>query len=196
MNYSTETIWDMCRQPLSQFIGRRVNDKFIIDDILQDVFIKIHSNIGTLTNKEKLSSWVYRITRNTIIDYYRRKKITTKISEDTLVSDGSIDSEPYIELEKGLVKMIEQLPEKYRDALLLTDYGGLTQREMSEKLDISLPGAKSRVQRARKMLKEMYLDCCHFEFDRNGTIIDYYPKNCQGCSSFSKRKKVSTADIV
>ena len=86
-------------------------------------------------------------------------------------------------LEKGLMNMIKQLPPKYSEALLLTDYEGLTQKELSEKLGISLSGAKSRVQRARKLLKEMYMKCCHIEFDRNGTIVDVYPKSCSKCSS-------------
>jgi RNA polymerase sigma-70 factor, ECF subfamily len=48
-------------------------------------------------------------------------------------------------------------------------------------LGISLSGAKSRVQRARKKLKELLLECCHFEFDRYGTVFDYHPKNCTKC---------------
>ena len=72
--------------------------------------------------------------------------------------------------------MVESLPDDYRQALLLTEYEGLTQRELAERLGLSVSGAKSRVQRAREKLKEMLLDCCHFEFDRLGRVIDYQPK--------------------
>ena len=83
--------------------------------------------------------------------------------------------------------MVESLPADYREALILTEYEGLTQRALAERLGLSFSGAKSRVQRAREKLKAMLLDCCHFEFDRFGKIIDYQP-NCacctdQGCSS-------------
>ncbi len=183
MNNQTETIWNNCRQVLNQFIRKRVNDQSATEDILQDVFVKIHSNIGTLTHKEKISSWIYQITRNTIIDYYRKKKQKTELKESSLVYEENLENESYEKLKEGLMGMIEQLPPKYRVALLLTDYRGLTQKELSEKLGISLPGAKSRVQRARKMLKELYMKCCHFEFDRNGTIVDVYPKRCSRCSS-------------
>ena len=56
---------------------------------------------------------------------------------------------------------------------MLTEYSNITQKQLSEQLGISLPGAKSRVQRGRKMLKDMILDCCNLEFDQNGSIIDY-----------------------
>jgi RNA polymerase sigma-70 factor (ECF subfamily) len=183
MDNPTEIIWNNCRQLLNQFIRKRVNDQFAVDDILQDVFVKIHSNIGTLTHKEKINSWIYQITRNTIIDYYRKKKQKTELKESSLVFEENLENESYIKLEKSLMRMIKQLPPKYCEALLLTDYEGLTQKELSEKLDISLPGAKSRVQRARKLLKEMYMKCCHIEFDRNGTIVDVSPKSCSRCSS-------------
>ena len=59
--------------------------------------------------------------------------------------------------------MINELPEPYRQALLLTEYQGL-----------SLLGAKSRVQRAREKLRDLLPQCCHFEFDRRGGIVGYY----------------------
>jgi RNA polymerase sigma-70 factor (ECF subfamily) len=78
--------------------------------------------------------------------------------------------------------MLNCLPEKYRQALLLTEYRGMTQQEVAEHLGISLSGAKSRVQRAREKLKEELLNCCHFEFDRLGKIMSYHPK-CAACAS-------------
>ena len=83
-----------------------------------------------------------------------------------------------------LEPMIGELPEKYRDALLLTDIKGLTQKELSEKLDISVSGAKSRVQRGREQLRENLLKCCHLEFNGTGKIVEYRPKagKCKTCS--------------
>ena len=75
------------------------------------------------------------------------------------------------------------LPEKYRQALMLTEFRGMKQTELAEQLGISLSGAKSRVQRGREMLRESLLDCCHFEFDRLGGMIAYTlrPDCCQAC---------------
>jgi RNA polymerase sigma-70 factor (ECF subfamily) len=84
-------------------------------------------------------------------------------------------------LAASLRSMIDCLPEEYREALILTEFEGITQQELAQRLGLSLSGAKSRVQRGRKMLREMLLACCHFEFDRLGKVIDYYP-HCQCCA--------------
>jgi len=78
--------------------------------------------------------------------------------------------------------MMNSLPELDRQALILTEYRGLTQKELGERLGLSFSGAKSRVQRAREKLKQMLLACCHFELDRQGHIINYQSR-CQCCSS-------------
>jgi RNA polymerase sigma-70 factor (ECF subfamily) len=78
--------------------------------------------------------------------------------------------------------MIDSLPSHYREALLLTEYEGLSQKDLADRLGISISGAKSRVQRARAMLRDLLMECCHFEFDRYGTVIDYHPIACCCCS--------------
>ncbi|MFO7869584.1 MAG: sigma factor [Bacteroidales bacterium] len=70
----TELIWNELYHDLERFIFSRVKEREITNDILQDVFIKIHTNIETLTNESKLSSWMYQISRNTIHDYFRKLK--------------------------------------------------------------------------------------------------------------------------
>jgi RNA polymerase sigma-70 factor (ECF subfamily) len=118
-----------------------------------------------------LQAWIYQITRNTIIDYYRRQKITVELPE-TL--EETADEAETSDLAVCCLKpMINSLPEKYRQALLLTEFEGLSQKAMAESLGISFSGAKSRVQRARQQIKEKLLGCCHFEFDRLGHVVDY-----------------------
>jgi RNA polymerase sigma-70 factor (ECF subfamily) len=82
----------------------------------------------------------------------------------------------------SLRETAEELEEPYREALILTEYEGLTQAEYAARAGLSLSGAKSRVQRAREKLKQLLLDCCHFELDRRGGIIDFYPRCCR-CDS-------------
>src|ERR1043166_5062645 len=77
MSVSTEHIWHTLHDPLLAFIRKRVADQESAEDILQDVFLKIHTNIATLRSEEKLESWVFQIARNLIIDYARRKTPTT-----------------------------------------------------------------------------------------------------------------------
>lgn len=179
-------IWGESRTRLKNFIAKRIDNEADAEDVLQDVFFKIHQNVSGLKDPEKLYPWVFQTTRNAIIDYYRERKIQTDSSEEILSELTIEPNEKDIEEEVlgWLEPMIKDLPEKYRDALLLTDIKGLTQKELSEKLDISVSGAKSRVQRGREQLRETLLSCCHLEFNRAGKIVEYRQKteNCGVCS--------------
>ncbi|NWG17652.1 MAG: RNA polymerase sigma factor SigZ [Chloroflexi bacterium] len=176
-----ETIWTQFNAPLERFIRQRVPDVQAADDLLQDVYLKVHLNINTLRDDERLQSWVYQIARNAVYDYYRSRRPLDAISDEIAAPDDADDADDITrQLAESVRYMIELLPEGYREALLLADYDGLTQKELAERLGLSLSGAKSRVQRARRMLREMLLACCHFEFDRLGKVIDYYP-HCDCC---------------
>lgn len=186
MKYSTEQIWEEFSSALRSFISRKVNNPSLTEDILQDVFVKIHSNIDSLKENTKIRSWIYQITRNTIIDYYRKQIIKLEdIDELSLEDEGAtndinnmIELEPMKSVVSGLKGMIDDLPEKYSQALYLVEFEGLTQVELAQKLGISVSGAKSRVQRGRQLLKDSLMKCCHFELDRYGTIINIYPICC------------------
>ncbi|HKF37839.1 MAG TPA: RNA polymerase sigma factor SigZ [Ktedonobacteraceae bacterium] len=144
---------------------------------LQDVFLKIHTHIDTLREADKLQSWIYQIARNAIHDYYRMHQTALELPEMSYMPDDRFD-DVVSELIPCIQHMIDDLPADYRQALILTEYEGLTQKELAERLGISLSGAKSRVQRAREKLKIMLLNCCHFEFDRLGRVINYWPHCC------------------
>jgi RNA polymerase sigma-70 factor, ECF subfamily len=181
---TTADIWARFSAPLRRFIGKRVADEQAADDILQDVFVKIHSRIDTLQDEQKLEGWVYQIARNAVIDYYRRPSPALALADTALAADEPEIEDAEQELAPGLTAMVYELPVEYREAILLTEYQGLSQKEMAERLGLSFSGAKSRVQRARAQLKAMLLDCCHFEFDRRGKVIDYYPRPdcCNTCA--------------
>jgi len=184
MSVSTEHLWQTLHDPLLAFIRKRVADQESAEDILQDVFLKIHKNIATLRNEKKLESWVYQIARNLIIDYYRRRTPTT--SWDDVELPLLLEEEPEDDVRASLVPavlaMVDCLPAPSREALLLTDYQGLSQKELAQQLGISFSGAKSRVQRARERIKQLLLECCHFEFDRLGRVIDYQSR-CSCCAA-------------
>ena len=184
MPMTTEQVWDTYQIPIKHFILKYMHNEAIAEDILQDIFLKIHIHIEALHDEEKLQSWLYQIARHTIYDYYRSQKVVQALPEifdmpEELEQEGAEQT-----LLPCLKDMIDQLPVLYRDALLLTEYQGLTQRELAERLHLSFSGAKSRVQRGREMLKQKLLTCCHFVLDRRGGIIEYHPRNdsCLTCS--------------
>lgn len=186
MNNSTESIWQAFSDQLKAYIVKRMADSSIADDILQEIFIKIHESIHSIKDETKICAWVFQIARNTINDYYRKHK--TKLSEVQILSntelnaidetDSKLEDNPTEHLASGLQDMINSLPEKYAQALNMVEIQGLSQIQLSQKLNISVSGAKSRVQRGRQMLKDSLMNCCHYEFDKYGTIISYHPIKC------------------
>ncbi len=178
---TTETVWEEFNTGVRRFILKHVQDEATADDILQDVFLKIHMHIKELRDSDKLQSWIYQIARNAITDFYRVRKFAIDIPQVTHVPEDPFDDVvsdllPYVK------ELVDSLPYDYRQALILAEYEGLTQRELAERLGISVSGAKSRVQRARAKVKQLLLDCCHFQLDRFGGIIDYEP-NCDCCTN-------------
>ncbi|HZQ10555.1 MAG TPA: RNA polymerase sigma factor SigZ [Anaerolineae bacterium] len=182
MLQASEAIWYQFSTNLKRFIQKRVGNNQVADDILQDVFIKIHLHLDSLEDETRLQSWIYQITRNTIADYYRRESNPPAPLEEFLPAADDADDAFRAGLAQSVQRMIESLPDEYRTALLL-DTQGVPQAEIGARLGISLPGAKSRVQRARAKLRQMLFDCCHFEFDRVGKVIDYHPRSdcCSQC---------------
>ena len=184
MSLTTEAIWEAFHVPLYGFIRRRVSDETVAEDLLQEVFLKIHQHGEELRDAKKLESWIYRITRNAIIDFYRSVRPTSSLDAPGVVElpEELPDDDIVSELLPCVRAMVNGLSEQDRQAIVLIEYQGLTQKEYGERVGLSFSGAKSRVQRAREKLKQQLLACCHFELDRRGHVINYQPR-CQCCSS-------------
>lgn len=169
-------IWTDLYQELKKFILSKVKDNDACNDILQDVFLKIHSNIHTLKECSKLTTWVYQITRNTVADYYRKRSPAAQI-EDIDIAAEEFEEPLYQSLSNCINSKIKKLPQKYKQAILLTTFENYSQLKLAAELDISYSGAKTRVQRAREKLKDMIVGCPNVETDSNGNLTDFRVKN-------------------
>lgn len=185
MGNTTQSVWETMRLPLQRFIARRVHNTLDAEDLLQTIFCKIHDNINELQNETKIHAWIFQIARNTIVDYYRSKKSDLPLQEaaDESVLADAFEPDLSEEVAGCLKTIIGNLPEKYQTAILLTEFEQITQKDLAERMGVSLSGAKSRVQRGRSKLREILLGCCHVDFDRRGNIIDYRRKRatCKYC---------------
>lgn len=189
MNDKTSEIWENFYRELKRFVENRISNKSHTDDILQEVFIKIHNNIETLKDEAKIKSWIYQITRNTIIDFFRNLKKHSDDFPEVNFFENIDEEGPRDRIAISIKELIDNLPEKYKEAITLTEIEGLNQKELSERLGISLSGAKSRVQRARQMVKDELMNCCHYEFDKYGTLVDYHPITCCCCKRHPEYNK-------
>lgn len=182
MIVTTEQVWAEFSRRLRAFILGRVTNEEDADDLLQDIFTKIHNNLHSLKDEGRLAAWVFQITRNAIADYYRQLKMEPP--EPTLAA-GFVENQDENTLNREvagwLEPMLESLPEKYRQALRLTELEGMKQQELASELGLSVSAAKMRVHRGRVKLKAVLLDCCHFELDRRGNILDYHSKSANKC---------------
>lgn len=165
---------------LKSFVLKRVKDKAVAEDIVHDVFLKVHSRIHQLKDSEKIMSWIYQITRNTITDHFRKdQKFVTEIPETEVESDRNELNECVAQC---LRQMVTTLPDKYREAFELSELQNVSQTDLARKLNISYSGAKSRVQRARQMLRQKMEDLLVIETDSYGNVIVCEDRNpCCSC---------------
>jgi RNA polymerase sigma-70 factor (ECF subfamily) len=168
-----EILWKELHTPLRGFILRRVKEENVTDDILQEVFIKMQLNIGKLRNPQKINAWIFQIARHAITDYYRQNKPVPVSGDHPTETLAFEEQNLNQQLATWLPSAIELLPEKYRQAIYLTEIEGLSQKELAERLNISYSGAKSRVQRGREKLKDVILQCCEVQADGYGNILGY-----------------------
>lgn len=179
---SQEQMWSEYRTRLHRFILKRINDPVAAEDLVQEILAKAYGQLDRLRDHEKLLPWMYQATRNAIVDYYRKKKPAKELAESLAVQNPEKVDAAEKELAGCVMPFIQQLPDAYRQAILLAEMEGLTQKQVAARQGLSLSGAKSRVQRGRQMLKAMFLECCQIERDRRGGVMDFTPKtNCKNC---------------
>lgn len=169
---------DDLRTLLLTFISKRVPAQDV-DDVLQTAFVRIQRGLAELRDTEKLVPWAYQITRNVIIDHLRHRALRQHASLDAARTAAAAAPDPDATSELAAIvrHFIEMLPEPYREALRLTELDGVTQAEAARRTGLSVPGMKSRVQRARTQLRALLEGCCAIELDTRGGIIDVEPHN-------------------
>lgn len=166
------------------------------EDIVQDVFVRMQRGIGGLSSANRLDAWAFRIARNAIADHYRVPRRRDATGEGAArIADGLAEAfdgpqeDARTEMTRCIAPMIRGLPDVYRRAIELTELQGMTQAAAAERLGLSVPGAKSRVQRGRARLKEMLLRCCEIETDRRGRVVAFETREGGGdCTSSGKER--------
>ena len=180
---TSEEVWQEYHVRLRGFVERKIRNDTATDDILQNIFLKMHTGLASLKDETRLKSWLYRITRNAIIDYFRSQRPTFEVPEWLSQPETDHGEKTIIELSTCLEPMIQMLPDTYREAIILSELNGLKLKEVAQIQGSSLSGAKSRVQRGRALLKKMLTECCRIEFDHNRRLCDYERKDgsCDIC---------------
>ncbi|MFD1163481.1 sigma-70 family RNA polymerase sigma factor [Hwangdonia seohaensis] len=170
----TQNIWNNFSDELYFFILKKVKNKEVTNDVFQNTFLKIHTNLPKLKKEEKVKAWVFQIARNEIYNHFNKE------SSDATKLDAikDIDLQQYEQI-CCFDNFINDLPEIYKQVIELIYLQGKKQKDVAQALDISLENVKARVKRAKGILKNKFNQCCKFELDKNGKLIG--ESNCAIC---------------
>ncbi len=176
--YDFDEVWNEFHNKLLNYIRSRVSDHYDAEDILQNVFLKVFNNLENLDKEEAIKSWIYKITKNTIIDFYKKKKLVSVDPESLYSIKDDVDDINNMndDISNCIKEMIFSLPDKYQTVYDMYENQEMKHKEIAEKLDISISNSKVRLKRSKELFKRKLVDCCDFEVDKYGNIIDYHSK--------------------
>ncbi|WP_196892887.1 sigma-70 family RNA polymerase sigma factor [Aureivirga marina] len=174
MNKEIEEIY----APLLLFVKKRINNKEDAEDITQEVFYKFSK--AAIAEKSNFKNLLFKIAKNTIIDYYRKKKIyNEEIIESTFVINEKFEDSKN-EICSCIFKFIDKLPKEYQNIIEMSEIQDISQKEIAENLDINYTTVRSKIQRGRKKLQNLISDCCNVIQNQKGRIVNHKcsGKNC------------------
>lgn len=152
-------IYNRHKTKVYNFTLQMLKDKAAAEDVVQNVFMKLYSNLSKIKNKASVHFWIFKTTRNEIYSIYRKKKIRNEINYDFVDEQFSDSSENKIaesyeqnELKQLVIKNLKQLPQEQKEVFLLKEYGQLTYREIADLLGIDENLVKSRLYKTRQKL--------------------------------------------
>jgi RNA polymerase sigma-70 factor (ECF subfamily) len=169
-------------QKLRPFVARRVPEAEV-DDVLQDVFVRVQQGLSGLRDQDLFVPWLYRVARSAVQENLRqraRHPLASAHDEPAeLEPDGSAAFDTG--LAAFAAEAIARLRSPYREALALTELQGMKQLEAAKLLGLSPSGMKSRVQRGREKLREVLERSCKIALDVRGGVIDCEPREPSLC---------------
>jgi RNA polymerase sigma-70 factor (ECF subfamily) len=172
--------WRRLEEKLRPFISRRVRSEVDVDDVVQDVFLKLQRGLPALRDDQRFGPWVYQIARSAIIDHQRASARYPVASGQPPELEVELDEHDQNDVEREVAAyaalFVAMLPSPYREALTLTELQGLSQKDAAEMLGISLSGMKSRVQRGRQKLRIALEECCHIALDARKRVVACVPR--------------------
>ena len=162
------------RAEIRGFLLHRTGDSAVADDLLQDVFLRALQQEKAFSALENPRAWLFQVARNLLLDRLRLSKDQVPLPDDLCVEMPGFA--PVELLSQCLPRVLSELSMPDRDAIELCDIQGMTQQQYAEQRGLSLPAAKSRVQRARLRLHAQMAEACQVVFDDEGKVCCFVPR--------------------
>ena len=169
-------LWSQYELELTNFVRARLFDKSLAHDIMQDVAIKVYKNQDEFQKIDNIRAWLYKITRNTLIDFYKQnnKKIPNELYSQELITHSNNENLESSELASCLRYMMSSsLNQSDKDVLNYSIVEEYSIKEISLKTKLTSEGVKTKLKRAKKKLASKFFSCCNLEKDTQGNILDY-----------------------
>lgn len=176
--------WRELETRLRPYVARRVRGAADVDDVVQEVFVRLQRGLSGLRDGERFGGWVYRIAEHAVADHLRgraRHPLAPPDNDEVSMAADLGTAEPTLDadLTECVALFVSRLSSPYREAITLTDLQGLTQKDAAEMLGVSLSGMKSRVQRGREHIRRMFDECCEISVDARGHVLDCTPRSLE-----------------
>lgn len=166
--------WHRHETELRAWLRGRLGNAQDAEDMLQDLFLKALRQDKKFCQIDNARAWLYEVARNALADRLRLEKHQVELPEGLA---AEVDEPvPVDTLAQCLPRALMELAEEDREALTLCDLEGLNQADYARLKGLTLPGAKSRVQRARKRLREHLSSACQVRFDEAGKVCCFVPR--------------------
>lgn len=167
--------WEKHERELIRFLRHRTANDAEAQDILQEVFLRALRQPNGLCGIDNPRAWLFTAARNLLIDRLRLTKEQVPLPED-LVAEP-MEAPPAVDgLSQCLPRALSELSAQDREAITLCDIEGMTQQDYAKHIGLSVPAAKSRVQRARVRLKAHMSEVCQVSFDNAGRVEGFVPR--------------------
>ena len=172
--------WETCHQELLHFVASRVSDTQAAHDLVQEVFLRATHLENGLCGINNRRAWLFQVARNLLIDRYRLTRDEIPLDDELGLVEVTDEVAPVDMLSQCLPRVLSELSPEDREAITLCDIEGLSQQALADRLGMTLPAAKSRVQRARRRLREQLVTACQVQFDEAGHVCCFEPRSAVG----------------
>jgi len=151
------------KNTIFSYVYYLAGDLHVAEEICQDVFLKVYLNITKFEGRSSFKTWIYKIAKNTYLDYVRSQKKEVGLDNLENFAKGLVDqnmgpedSAVNKERKELITKTLEKMGEKYRTLLILRDIQNLSYQEISDITEMELNTVKVGIYRARREFRKIY----------------------------------------